>query len=358
MKIVTTEHWLEPLALLRPYRIANQTISDIENHFVRLRTDSGLCGYGAASPGNEITGETLADCAAGLDEHLDACLQGSNLDCFPALIRQLKGVLKTRPAALAAAEMAVLDLVGKRFAVPVVELFSRRHRSLPTSITIGIGSVEKSLEEAEEFIGRGFRILKIKIGDALEEDIALVKRLREKVGPEIRIRVDANQGYTDRELLAFCRQTQDAGLEMIEQPLPASALEAMRRLPEEIRSFCAGDENIRGSEDALLCTHPPRPFGIYNLKLMKCGGVIPALEMARIAELAGIDLMWGCNDESCVSIAAALHAALAASATRYLDLDGSLDLGKDLFQEGFVLRNGELKLTGQPGLGVTPIVSS
>ena len=354
MKIAKTDHWVEHLALTRPYRIANQTITDVDNHFVRLQAENGRCGYGAASPGDEITGESLADSAAALDQHLEACLRGKDLRCFPALTRAVQGVLSATPAALAAVDMALYDLAGRLFEIPVVELLGRRHQSLPTSVTIGIRSIAASLAEAEEYIGRGFTILKVKIGDTLEEDIDLLHRLRTKVGPHIGIRVDANQGYTLPELQSFFRQTRHLALELIEQPLPARQWEAMRGLPLELRMICAGDESLRHCADALNGTHPPRPFGIYNIKLMKCGGITPALEMARTAQIAGIDLMWGCNDESCVSIAAALHAALAASATCYLDLDGSFDLSRDLFQGGFVVENGQLRTTDAPGLGVTP----
>jgi L-alanine-DL-glutamate epimerase-like enolase superfamily enzyme len=352
--ITKTDHWVEHLALTRPYRIANQTIADVDNHFVCLEAEDGRCGYGAASPGNEVTGESLADGATALDRHLEACLCGKDLRCFPALTRSLQDVLSTTPAALAAVDMALYDLAGQLLETPVVELLGRRHRSLPTSVTIGIRSMAASLAEAEEYIGRGFTILKVKIGDSLEEDIALLHRLREKVGPQIGIRVDANQGYTVEELMAFYRQTRHLMLELIEQPLPTTQLAAMRGLPRELRMICAGDESLRHPEDALSCSHPPRPFGIYNIKLMKCGGITPALEMARTAQIAGIDLMWGCNDESCVSIAAALHTALAASATCYLDLDGSFDLGRDLLQGGFVIEKGQLSTTDAPGLGVTP----
>ena len=86
---------------------------------------------------------------------------------------------------------------------------------------------------------------------------------------------------------------------------------------------------------------------------MKCGGVWPALRIAAIAEAAGVSLMWGCMDESVVSISAALHAAFASPATRYLDLDGSLDLARDVATGGFVISHGEMRTTPAPGLGVT-----
>jgi L-alanine-DL-glutamate epimerase-like enolase superfamily enzyme len=355
LKIVNAEHWSEHLALIRPYRIANKTFNDVENHFVRLEAENGMCGYGSASPSGEVTGESLADCAAALDRHLEERLLGRDLRRFPAVIRELQSVLTDRPGALAAVDIALHDLAGKLLETPLVEILGRCHQSLPTSVTIGIQSVDEALAEAEEYLGQGFTMLKVKIGDCLEDDITLLTRLRQKAGPDIGIRVDANQGYSVDDLLHFYRYTQELNLELIEQPLKADHLEKMRSLPEAIRSRCAGDESLCNPMDAMQCAQTPQPFGIFNIKLMKCGGINPAGQMARDAHLAGIRLMWGCNDESCVSISAALHAALASPATRFLDLDGSFDLGRDLFKGGFVIGNGKLSTTDAPGLGVTPL---
>jgi L-alanine-DL-glutamate epimerase-like enolase superfamily enzyme len=102
----------------------------------------------------------------------------------------------------------------------------------------------------------------------------------------------------------------------------------------------------------MALAQPPRAAGIFNIKLMKCGGIAAARRIATVAELSGIALMWGCMDESAISIAAALHAALASPATRYLDLDGSLDLARDVVDGGFVIENGVMRTAGGPGLGV------
>ena len=355
MKIVKAEHFTEQMELTKPYRIAGITFYEVENHFVRLQAENGLMGYGSASPGEHVTGESMTDCAAALDRHLEERVVGKDLRRFPALIRGLQGVLADRPGALAAVDMALHDLAGKLMDAPLVDILGRCHQSLPTSITIGISSVEESLADAKKYLDMGFGILKVKIGDDLEEDIERLIKLRETAGPGVGIRVDANQGYSLEDLLKFHEKTKPLGLELIEQPLKAGLLDEMRGLPRDVRSICAGDEAIKNPRDALVCAHEPHPFGIYNIKLMKCGGVNPGLQMAQTAHLAGLRLMWGCNDESCVSIAAALHTALASPATRFLDLDGSLELGRDLFKGGFVLKNGMLSTTDAPGLGVTPL---
>jgi L-alanine-DL-glutamate epimerase-like enolase superfamily enzyme len=264
----------------------------------------------------------------------------------------MESAMPGAPAARAAIDMALHDLWAKHHGLPLVDLLGRVHRSLPTSITIGIGSIEESLEDAAEYMGRGFRILKVKIGRSMEEDVERLHRIRQKAGREIIIRVDANQGYTVDQFKIFLKKTASLELEFIEQPLAARDLAGMRRLPEAARKRTAADESLLDAGDLLSYLEPPRPFGICNIKLMKCGGIAPAMQIAEVAHLAGIDLMWGCMDESIVGIAAALHAALASPATRYLDLDGHLDLARDLVTGGFVMQNGELSVTDSPGLGV------
>ena len=352
MKISKASYWTEKLALTRPYTIAYERIESVQNLFVCLQAEDGSVGLGVASPAEEVTGEDAQACRQALSGDLEGLLAGTDIRHLKAHLREIEKALPAAPAARAAIDMALHDLWAKHLGLPLVDLLGRVHRSLPTSLTIGIESVAESLEDAAEYKGRGFRILKVKIGRSLEEDVERLHRIRQKIGRDIIIRVDANQGYTFDQFKNFLKQTASLELEFIEQPLIARDLDSMRRLPEAVRKKVAADESLLDARDALTCLVPPRPFGIYNIKLMKCGGIAPAMQIAEIAHLAGIDLMWGCMDESIVGIAAALHAALASPATRYLDLDGHLDLARDLVTGGFVLKDGELGLTDTPGLGV------
>jgi L-alanine-DL-glutamate epimerase-like enolase superfamily enzyme len=121
----------------------------------------------------------------------------------------------------------------------------------------------------------------------------------------------------------------------------------------EDRKLLAADESLKDPQAALQFASHEKPFGIYNIKLMKCGGLVGALGIANIAHNANIDLFWGCNDESKLSITAALHLAYACPNTKFIDLDGSLDLAEDLVAGGFEIVHGEMKINHQPGFGFT-----
>ncbi len=352
MKIVSLQSWVERFELTRPYAIAFRSVDSVQNFVVVLRSDRGHIGLGAASPEPHVTGETPEACGEALREDALSWLVGRDPRALPAHCRELERRMPQTPAARAAVDMALHDLLARYVEVPLVEMLGRAHESLPTSITIGIKPVDDTLREAREYLERGFRILKVKLGHSMDEDIERLRALRRSCGAEIILRVDANQGYAPDAIMRFVDATRDLGVEFMEQPVPVDGFHTLRGLPEAVRRRVAADESLLDERDAVRLLEPPRPCGVFNIKLMKCGGVRSGLRIATIAEAAGIELMWGCMDESIISISAALHAAFASPATRYLDLDGSLDLARDVAEGGFVLENGVMRTTDGPGLGV------
>ena len=350
MLITAVDIWTEHLPLKRPYSIAFKDVDQVALHFVRLDSSAGCCGLGCAAP-TDITHETVEASRTELERGAIEILKGQDPRCLQALSRQIQRELSDSPSARAALDMALYDLVAHSVGVPVVDLLGRCHEALPTSITIGLQSIDDTLQEAQEYVKRGFAHLKVKLGRDLDEDLERLRALRGQFGRTIHIRVDANQGYSADETAALADKAVELNLAFIEQPMPAEAVGPMRRLPSAYRPLMASDESLHTPQDAWALTHDP-PFGIFNIKLVKCGGITPALEIAELARMAKIDLMWGCMDESVISIAAALHAAFASPATRYLDLDGSLDLSRDVATGGFVIENGVMRLAADPGLGV------
>ncbi len=350
MKIRAVRVHSADLGLTRPYTIAYRTVSSTEIVWVEVEAENGKIGLGAANPSKMVTGESLEDTYGAIRQFSEVFV-GKSVFAVRELGETLLATIHW-PAARAALDIAFHDLLGQVAGVPLVDLLGRKHHSLPTSITIGIKNVEETLEEADEYVDRGFLSLKVKLGHSLEEDVERLVKLRERFGENVLIRVDANQGYTREELQSFFRQTEGLNLELIEQPLPADDLEGMRNLSVVQQSLIAADESIKGFQNALDLIRPEPACGIFNLKLMKTGGIYPALQIADLARHAGIRLMWGCNDESIISITAALHAAFACPNTAFLDLDGSLDLSRDVVKGGFILKDGLMSIGPGAGLGL------
>ncbi|WP_028525584.1 mandelate racemase/muconate lactonizing enzyme family protein [Runella limosa] len=353
MKITRVRPFLKKLALSKPYAIAGYTFTDAENVFLEIELENGIVGLGAASPAEEVVGETGTQTFAQLQSDFFQRFVGRDIRHFRQLIFETCQAFPMLPGTQAVVDIALHDAFGQYLGIPIVELYGQKITSLPTSVTIGIMSVEETLKEAEEYRRLGFKVLKIKTGEVVEEDIERVLRLHECYGSTFKIRVDANQGYSLGELKHFVKATEKVGIEVIEQPLVVGEEASLLSLDAELRTNLVADESLKNAHAALTLAQHPQPFGVFNVKLMKCGGILNAFEIATIAKNAAIELFWGCNDESIVSITAALHAAFACSTTRYLDLDGSFDLAEDVVSSGFVLENGFLSLTDKAGLGLS-----
>jgi L-alanine-DL-glutamate epimerase-like enolase superfamily enzyme len=355
MKIQRIHVRKEDLLLTRPYTIAFKTVDAVENGIIEIVADNGLKGYGAFNPSHYVVGEYLEDALAALtQEHLEV-LVGRELDDIDALCAIVQNTFKASPTARTGLEIALYDLFTQGLGLPLASFLGQRITSMPTSITIGIKGVAETLEEAKEYTGRGFKILKVKLGISLEEDLERLIRLRETFGYGIGIIIDANQGYNAAQLSTFTTKTRHLQIGLIEQPLPVGQEDAMRRLPDDIKKLIAADESLVTPEHATGLAAEPKACGFFNIKLMKCGGISQALRIADTGARHSIDLMWGCNDESIISITAALHTAFSCPHTKFIDLDGSLDLARDVVAGGFLLKDGIMSISGKPGLGLTAL---
>jgi L-Ala-D/L-Glu epimerase len=355
MKITAIRPYLKKLPLTKPYTITYGTFSDVELVFLEIELAYGIVGLGSASPSEDVVGETPQQTLTNLQSAYFQSLIGRDVRHFRQIIFEVALQFPHLPGTLAAIDIALHDAFGKYLGIPVVDYYGRKIKSLPTSVTIGIKGLQETLEEAKGYYDLGFKAIKVKTGLNLEEDMERILKLDEIYRHTMNIRVDANQGYNIEDLKTFIAKTQATKLELIEQPLPAGRENKLWELGAFHRSLLAADESLHDAKAALALACPPKPFGIFNIKLMKCGGLLGAFEIANIAQQADIKLFWGCNDESIVSITAALHAAFACANTRYIDLDGSFDLAEDLVTGGFVLENGEMSIGDGIGFGCAPL---
>lgn len=352
MKIKSITSWTADLGNTKPYTIAFKTVDEVNNAFVEITLDNGITGIGSGNPSEYVTGESFKQCKEALSEQTISFLVGRDIREIHQLTFEVWKKFPKNPAARAALDIALYDAFTKFLNIPLVKYLGQKIQSLPTSNTIGIKNVVETLKEAQEYGERGFKILKVKLGIDLNEDIERMVKLREKFGKKFIIRIDANQGYTPEKTIEFYQRTKHLDIELIEQPLPAKEIDLMKKLPDEIRKLIAADESLLTPKNALELVKPPLACGIFNIKLMKCGGISQALKIADVAAQEDVDLFWGCNDEGIVSITAALHAAFSCANTKYIDLDGSLDLARDVVKGGFILKDGVMYCSDKPGLGV------
>lgn len=354
MKIVAVRSYLKKMALTKPYTIAYSTFSDVTLAFFEVEIENGMIGYGSGSPAEEVVGETTYQTGLNLQTDFVKNFVGRDIRHFQQMIYETRQHFDHLPGTQAAIDLALHDAFTKFIGISVADFYGQKIKALPTSITIGIKSVQETLEDAAGFLQLGFKILKVKMGLNVEEDIEKICKLHEKHGSQFIIRVDPNQGYTLVDLNKFIHATKQVGVELIEQPLPVGKEMELLKIEPGSRKLLMGDESLKDPHAAIEYAIS-KPFGVYNIKLMKCGGIMGAMEIATIAKNADINLFWGCNDESIISITAALHAAYCCSNTKYIDLDGSFDLAEDLVTGGFELIDGYMHINNLPGFGITKL---
>jgi L-Ala-D/L-Glu epimerase len=352
MKIKSVRAYKKNLALQKPYTIARETITNVENVFFEIILQNGIKGIGAANPAPEVVGENLVQTFQNLQSDFIEYLVGKDIRHFLHHIYICRQHFKNLPGTQACIDIALHDAFGQFIGIPVVDFYGRHHKKMLTSVTIGIKDATGTIEEAGDYYAKGFRVLKVKTGLDAELDAERIIKLKEKFGDHFIIRIDANTGYDLSQFKLFLEKTKHSNVELIEQPLAPVIDKELLQLSTANRSILAADESLKNAYSALQLSQQ-QLYGIFNIKLMKCGGINGAFEIAAIARAANIDLFWGCNDESIISITAALHAAFACPHTKYLDLDGSLDLTEDVVSGGFTIENGYMYPNDKAGLGLT-----
>ncbi|MBU1101731.1 MAG: dipeptide epimerase [Bacteroidetes bacterium] len=350
MKIESIDFASVKMPLKEPYDIAYETVSEIENIFIRIQLDNGIVGYGSTAPDLEVTGETPGQVLEDVEEIIKPILMNEDPLRYSFHLSKLKDILTNKPSTLALADTVLFDLLGKICRQPVYKIFGAFKKKMATSVTIGILPMEETILRAKYYLGEGFRILKIKGGKDVQEDIRKINRIRKEVGNNIKLRFDANQGYTINETFMFFEGVKESNVEILEQPTPRNQPDSLGKFTENLGILIMADESLLTLRDVFSLVQK-KLVDTVNIKLMKVGGIQEALHINSVAKSANVHCMIGCMDESALSIAAGLHFALAKPNVIYADLDGHIDLLNDPAAGAVRLKNGFIYPTGGNGLG-------
>lgn len=326
------------LNLTHTWTIARNSSDFKDNVFVRLERD-GIVGYGEAAP-NVRYGEDATKTTQRMNE-AKAIFENHDWRHYVNVKTALDKAILDQSCAKCALDIALMDWVGKKLNTPLYRLFGLdKSQAARTSFSIGIDTpevIKQKIKEAE-----AYPLLKIKVGkDNDAEILDTVRSVTDKP-----LRVDANEGWKTKEVaLEKIKWLETMGVELIEQPLPASMTEEHRWLRERVNMPIVADEAVKSAADI------PKIAEAYdgiNIKLMKAGGIQEALTMIQMARALGLKIMVGCMIESSVAITAAAHLSPLID---WADLDGNLLISNDPFK-GVEVKDGKLMLNDKPGLGV------
>ena len=329
-----------------PFKTALRTVSSVEDVIVELHTDTGAVGYGEAPPTGVITGDTTGAILGAIRDHIAPAILGRSLDEFEDLTAAVQKALVHNTSAKAAVDMALWDLLGQKYSAPVYRMLGGARSNIVTDITISVNPPEEMARDARTAIQRGYDCLKVKVGIDPELDVARLAAVREAVGKDVKLRIDANQAWNAKQAVRILDQMQEKGLdiEFVEQPVPAADPEGM-----------LADESVFSPADALRIMQTGAA-DFVNIKLMKCGGITNALRIASAAEVYGVECMIGCMLEAKISVNAAVELACAKKIITKVDLDGPVLCSEDHILGGAVFDEKNITVSDAPGMGIQGFV--
>ena len=357
MKITNIELGMLRVPLKTPFKTALRTVDTVEDIVVLVRTDSGHTGHGEAPPTAVITGDTHGSIVEAIERHIKPRLIGQDISNLNHICGLIQNSMERNTSAKAAVEIAVYDLWGQLHGAPLYQMLGGGDPVITTDITISVDHIDKMVADSIAAVDRGFDSLKIKVGKDIGLDIERVKAIHAAVEGRALLRLDANQGWTAKQAVYAMHALEDAGvlLELLEQPVKAADIEGLKYVTERVHTPVMADESVFGPSQVFDLIQR-RAADIINIKLMKTGGISNAVRVADIAALYGVQCMIGCMLESAISVAAAVHLAVAkADAITKVDLDGPSLSRFNPVQGGVVFNESEITITDAPGLGIVRI---
>lgn len=344
------------LPLIEPFVISYGTFPNVESVLVRIETDAGVTGWGEGTPDPHVTGETFGAVVETL-KMLAPALIGRDPRDRSGAMRAVAARAGGVPTAKAALDIALHDLVGRAAGLPVWALLGGRAKdALTISRVVSLKAPDAMAADAVRHVEHGFRTVKLKVGVAENprSDIQRVAAVREALGPDIRIKIDVNQGWrTAGVAIPTARAMVPYDPEYIEQPVDWRDLDGLAEVRRASGLPVMADEALHDARDALRAVQL-RACDLINIKLMKSAGLLGALAMNAIAETAGIVCQVGTMVESSIASAAGLHLALALENVKTVEMGGPIMLADDIGPLRHYYDRDRVTVPDGPGLGFDP----
>jgi L-alanine-DL-glutamate epimerase-like enolase superfamily enzyme len=349
IKVKSIEVFKSEIAFKEPFKITLMQKTTAQSIFIKINSNLGIYGLGEANPLRGITGETQSINYAGAIELARLVLQADPRN-IEGQMGTISNFLVHNSTLRSAFDMAFYDLVAKLIGVPLYTLLGGGKRKIQTDSTIWLNEPEYMAQKAVELKDEGFRVIKVKLGTEFEMDKKRIERIRESIGGELTIRIDANQGWDYVTAAKTLQELEPMNIEFCEQPVAYWDYENLRRISHSSPIAIMADESLFDHHDAfrLACMGC---CDYFNIKLAKSGGIHNALKINAIAEGAGIACMIGCMSETRLGLSAAAHLASATSNIKFADLDGYMMLTEDPIVGGARYNAGEIDLPESPGHG-------
>ncbi len=348
----------QTIPLRQPFVTALRTVTRVQVVQVEVVAGDGS-GWGEAAPTPVITGDLLAGIEAALLGPLRDAVVGRDLDDLEDVLRSVARAVVGNTSAKAALDIALHDARARTLGLSLHDLLGAASGSVGTDVTVSAGPPKEMAEEAGRRAAEGFGTLKLKVADGRHDDVERVLRVRDAVGPDVAVRMDANQGWSPKEAVAIigaCERA-EARVDLVEQPVAAADLAGLAFVTSHVLTPVMADESVASARDALRVIEL-RAADLINVKLMKCGGLRPARQILDIAAAAGIGALVGGMMEGELAVAAAASLAATCPADVVHDLDAAWWLEPPATERVVRYDRDRVLLADGPGLGPPPAMAS
>lgn len=357
IQIESVDVLLLDLPTIRPHQLSVATMRRQKLVLVRISSSDGVVGWGEATTigGLAYGEESPESMRVNIETYMRPLLVGADATRPGARMVELRSHLQGNRFSLCAIETALFDAQARRIGVPLSDLFGGRvHESLPVAWTLASGDTARDIAEAEEMLERRrHRVFKLKIGARdVRADVAHVAMIKRALGDRASVRVDVNQAWSQTDAMLGMGMLQDAGVDLVEQPIAAHDHDGMRRLRSMNRIPVMADEALHGPLDAFrIAEH--RAADVFAIKITQSGGLIGAQQVAAIGAAANIGLYGGTMLEGAVgTIASAQLFATLPELAWGTELFGPLLLTEEILRTPLEYRDFGLQLPAGNGLGI------
>jgi muconate cycloisomerase len=359
MKITRIETIPVDVPIVPQFQIRGSLGSHVKSPFlmVRVHTSQGVTGLGEVSCTPLWSGEDQVTAAHLIEDFLAPAMAGEDPRDIGRLTTKIRRAVAANPFTKSALEMALWDILGKSVGLPVYRLLGGKVReTVPIKMSVSGAEPQQAAQLAEWALGKGLKALKVKVGIEPGADVARVKAVRAAIGPDIRLGVDANGGWTPRVAIATIRRlVQECGIYFAEQPVAPLDVHWMADVRRNVPVPVMADESCYTLQDAMALARAGAA-DIFSVYVGKGGGIGPAGKIAAVAEAAGLTCTVGSNLELGVASSAMAHLATATpgiGAEEFpCDILGPLGYESDLLTEPIDVRDGAVRAPDKPGLGV------
>jgi o-succinylbenzoate synthase len=287
--------------------------------------------------------------------HITPHLTGREIEDFDTLLASVHGTMVKNTTAKSALEIALYDLKAQAASLPLYKLLGGTQTRFKTDITISMNGIDEMIADAQKAVALGYDTLKIKIGSDPGQDADRIIGISRALGPDITLRLDANQGWSAQESIDLLLRLEKRGIvaEFIEQPVAADDIEGLKYIKERVETPVLADESVFSLRDAQKLLEM-EAIDFVNIKLAKTGGISHALKLADLCQSYGVKCMIGCMLEGPISVAAGVHVASAKADTiTMLDLDAVSLLASHPAKSDIIFNESEIVLLETPGLGIS-----